>query len=246
MKIFALLCVLVVALASNTQAKDLYKKSHKPNILLKGVSKATNQYTDIYDYTHQGGTRVRLTDYTTSLRNLNFDNRVSSLCVTGIWLLYADENYNVNNVGGSNYWVYGDNYCTDVPSQFENQASSARFTGAPDAWKADTLNLYLNEYFIGGEEYTYVDVSNLKYNDQAKSVVVTGCSPWTLYESSNYYGRCMCVYPSSTSSCNPGFYTTESSLGTVARTISSARKGCYCNSKVYPDNYESAEQQGFF
>ena len=63
MKIFALLCVLVVALASNTQAKDLYKKSHKPNILLKGVSKATNQYTDIYDYTHQGGTRVRLTDY---------------------------------------------------------------------------------------------------------------------------------------------------------------------------------------
>merc|ERR1711922_110147 len=82
------------------------------------------------------------------------------------WLLYADQQYNSNNVGASNYWLFGDNYCTNVPSQFDNVASSVRFTGAPDAWKADTLNLYLNEYFIGGEEYTYTDLPQMNYNDQ--------------------------------------------------------------------------------
>jgi len=195
------------------------------------------QFCSLYDYTGHSGNSVQLSDYAPSLSNYQFDNRLSSICITGIWIFYADPNYNLNNNGASNYWVFGDKYCTDVPSQFDNQASSVRYTGAPDGWKADTLNVYMNEYFIGGEEYTYTDITNFKNNDQTKSLIVTGCNAWTLYEYSNYKGRCKCVYPASSSDCTPGFYTNESSLGQVARTISSARKGCYCNSRALPDNY---------
>merc|ERR1711953_254466 len=65
---------------------------------------------------------------------------------------------------------------------FDNQASSLRFTGAPDDWKYDTLNLYFNDYFIGDEEFTYNDMTQLNYDNRAKSIVVTGCSSWTVYQ----------------------------------------------------------------
>jgi hypothetical protein len=207
---------------------------------------ATNQFMDGYDYTNKGGDRVRAIDYIPLLQDYSFDNRVTSVCVTGIWLMYADANYNINNPGAASYWVYGDNYCTDVPTGFNNQASSLRYTGAPDNWKADTLNIYLNEYFAGGEEYTYVDQPQLNYDNQAQSIVVTGCTAWTLYSDSNYRGSCMCVYPSDTSSCFPGLYTNVQSLGSLARSVSSVRRGCYCGSKkVFPDNYNSKSQQSF-
>ena len=241
---FTLALLLVIAASSSTLAKDLFKASHK--VRLSDSSAATNQYTDLYDSINSGGTRVRLTDYTPSMRNQNFDNRVESLCVTGIWLLYADENYNANNLAGSNYWVFGDNYCSNLPSQFKNMASSARFTGAPDAWKADTINFYMNDYFIGAEEYTYTDLNELQNNDRTKSLVVTGCTAWTLYEHSSYKGLCKCVYPASTSSCTPGFYEKSTTLGYLANTISSVRKGCYCSSKALPTNYNSDSQEGFF
>jgi len=133
-------------------------------------------------------------------------------------------------------WVYGDQYNIQMPSGFDNQASSLRFTGAPDDWRANTLNLYLNDYFIGGEEYTYGDIAQVNYNDQAKSLIVTGCSGWTLYEHANFQGQCTCIWPSSTSECTPGFYKTSQSLGSLANTISSARQGCFCGASVQPSN----------
>ena len=42
-------------------------------------------------------------------------------------------------------WVYGDNYCTTLPRQFFNSASSLRFTGAPDDMHFDTVNFYAGE-----------------------------------------------------------------------------------------------------
>merc|ERR1711915_798074 len=124
----------------------------------------------------------------------------------------------------------------NVPSGFENRASSMRFTGAPDDWTASTINMYYNEYFIGDEEYAYNDVSAVLRNNAAKSVIVTGCQPWTVYSNTGYTGNCKCLYPENTSTCKPGFYSTESSLGYMSRSISSARKGCYCSQKALPDN----------
>merc|ERR1712055_821201 len=110
---------------------------------------------DCYDYNAAQGSRLRAIDYIPMLYDYNFDNIISYCCVTGIWLLYQDQNYNTGNAGGANLWAYGDRNCLQMPAGFDNQASSLRYTGAPDDWKADTLNLYLNDYFIGGEEYTY-------------------------------------------------------------------------------------------
>eukprot|EP00088_Acartia_fossae_P017540 TRINITY_DN199_c0_g1_i2.p1 TRINITY_DN199_c0_g1~~TRINITY_DN199_c0_g1_i2.p1 ORF type:complete len:245 (-),score=39.72 TRINITY_DN199_c0_g1_i2:83-817(-) len=222
-----------------------FSKSTVKSRISDVTASASSQYADCYDYSNQGGDRLRAVDYIPYLADYNFDNRITSCCITGIWLLYADQNYNQNNLGASNYWVYGDNNCVNVPSAFDNKASSMRYTGAPDAWKADTLNLYLNEYFIGGEEYTYNDMPQLNYNDQAKSIIVTGCNGWTLYSEANYRGNCMCVQPSDSRNCYPGFYKTQSNLGSLAGRISSVRKGCYCGFKALPDNYESKEQQSF-
>ena len=40
----------------------------------------------------------RMTDYTADLRQYNFNKMASSCCFNGIWLLYEDFNYNINNL----------------------------------------------------------------------------------------------------------------------------------------------------
>jgi hypothetical protein len=100
------------------------------------------QTLDCYDYVNFGGDRVSAIDYIPALAGYNFDNRVSSCCFTGVWLLYANEDYNEFTPGAANWWAYGNNYCTNVPTAFDNAASSLRFTGAPDGWEYDVLNLY--------------------------------------------------------------------------------------------------------
>ena len=77
--------------------------------------------------------------------------RISYCCLTGIWLLYEDADYNLQAPYNANWWGYGDNNCLPMPAGFDNRASSLRFTGAPDDWNFDTLNLYFNEFFIGNE-----------------------------------------------------------------------------------------------
>ena len=230
MKIPALMFVVVVVLTSNAQ-----------------VVKAVKQHLQAYDYADQTGTSLWLEDYEYNLYNQNFNDRTTSYCLKGIWFLYSEALYNPDG-HGSMHWGYGDNNCIELEddSSLNNRASSARFAGASDDWKADTLFLYMQNWFMGNQEYTINNISHLRYDNQAKSLVVTGCSPWTLYTSNYYFGSCVCVYPSSTSSCTPGMYKTEDSLGAVAGYISSARKGCYCNNKVYPDNHGSTVQHGSF
>ena len=206
--------------------------------------KAAAQVLVCYDYNGGGGDSVRAIDYIPQLRTYNFDNRISSCCFTGTWILYAEENYNKQSTGASNWWAFGDNYCIDVPSQFDNVASSLRFTGAPDDWKYSTLNMYFNDYFIGDEEFTYNDMPQFNYDNRARSVIVTGCQPWTLYQYNNYTGRAMCVFPKDTSSCEPGLYPTGSSLGSLQGDVSSARKGCYAKEKVYPVNANTKSASG--
>ena len=49
----------------------------------------------------------------------------------------------------------------------------------------------------------------------------------------------MCVYPANTAACYPGFYTTAASLGSLAGQISGARRGCFSQRSVLPDNHSS-------
>jgi len=204
---------------------------------------AGSQTADCYDYPNSGGDRITVVDYISDLAEYWWDNKVESCCFTGIWLLYDGVNYNSENPDASDWWVYGDNYCTDVPQGFKNKASSIRYTGSPDNWRQDSVNLYFQEYFIGEEEFTYSDKETLNYDNRAQSVLVTGCSPWTLYEFPSFSGRAVCVYPEDSSKCSPGFYSTRQSLGPVAGTVSSVRKGCYARETRRPDNQRLTKGQ---
>ena len=45
----------------------------------------------------------------------------------------------------------------------------------------DTLNLYEYEDFNGAEMFFYDDAAQFEFDDFGYSVIVTGCSSWTLY-----------------------------------------------------------------
>ena len=60
----------------------------------------------------------------------------------------------------------------------------------------------------------------------------------------------MCVWPSDSTQCTPGLYPTSTSLGSLAATISSVRRGCFAKENLFPVNYglkmESGSASGFF
>jgi len=239
MKTFLALLLSVAAIQANTRPNAHIRKL-RPYPLLKsssGLRRATTQTLTCYDGRSGVGDSVRAIDYIPNLQGYGMDNRIESCCFTGIWMLYADADYNAYNPGSSNWWAYGENYCIDVPAPFSNAASSLRFTGAPDDWKYPTLNFYFNDYFIGDEEFTYNDMPQLNYDNRARSIIVTGCDAWTIYQYDNYRGSSMCLFPGDSSACNPGLYPNSQSLGMLAGTVSSARRGCYAQKKMYPVNY---------
>ena len=62
----------------------------------------------------------------------------------------------------------GDWFCANLKGikTFENQASSLRFTGAPDGFKYDSINFYEFDSFMGFEQYSYGDLSSLNRPDR--------------------------------------------------------------------------------
>ena len=116
---------------------------------------------------------------------------------------------------------------------FDNMASSLRFSGAPDGILYDTINLYEAHYFMGREQFFYDDAPQFDMGSFGSSIVVTGCSPWTIYQYDNYQGAALCLYPSDTTDCDPSFFPTPDDLGGLADQISSAKKGCLTNSVIY-------------
>ena len=85
------------------------------------------------------------------------------------------------------------------------------------------------------------------------SLIVTGCSAWTIYEGNDYSGYAMCVFPSDSTACLPGLYPTAHTLSTLGGKVSSVRKGCLAQTRVYPSNWAgnttrsaSPASSGFF
>ena len=204
----------------------LSQQSSRPSSHPGALSKTPREYQRLvcYDLPSQRGQQLVATDYLSWLGDM--DDRVESCCFTGIWILYAEQKYNIASPGASNWYGYGSGLCFDTPGAFRNVASSLRYTGAPDDMYHDTVNIYFSEHFNGDEEYTYTDRPQLNYDNRALSLIVTGCSSWTLYTERSYQGGSVCVGPGD-SSCSPGFYPTSSSLGLVAGSLSSLRRGCY-------------------
>ena len=78
-----------------------------------------------------------------------------------------------------------------------------------------------------------------------RSMIITGCSPWTLYEFSNFQGQSACWYPADTSNCYPSFFRDENKMNGWAGQVSSVRHGCFSTEKFYgePMPFEISTKQ---
>ena len=205
------------------EAKNLIVQEN--NLIWNGL-KTSSQKLKCYDSDDDNEESLQATDY---IQEIDLKSKISFCIVSGIWILYDEDYYN----GSSSLWMYGYNNLVKLPTEFENKVSSLRFPGAPDDWKANSLNLYTNENFMGKEEFTYEDIP--KFTIEAKSVIVTGCKPWTVYTESNYQGESKCIYPSDIKKCTPGLYPTVSSLEGLSGKIFSARRGCQGEEEIRND-----------
>ena len=139
----ALLTLTNVALAA-TASLDL-KQVAVPR--LRAASGDTNdneafqQTLQCWDRTSQNGDSVIATDYMPHISYHNMDNKIESCVFNGIWILYGDEVYNGGNPLAHNWWAYGENYASDTPENFRNEASSLRYSGHPTDMYKDSINM---------------------------------------------------------------------------------------------------------
>ena len=208
----------------------------------EGTKSALQQRLVCYERTGQYGESYAYTDYAPYLNQ--FDNRIQSCCFDGIWILYGDVQYNGGNTMAHNFWAYGENYCTDMPSSFINQASSLRYTGHPSDMYRDSINMYFNEYFMGEEEFAYNNAPQLNYDNRAQSIIVTGRQWWTIYQYPNYQGYSACLAPGNNGF--PGFYSTRDTLHSLANDVSSVALGCHSTEMIYPDNHAMRSANGTY
>ena len=122
MKSFAYILAIIGMTAAKSLSANGFSQSQRMTVgNFTSRSKAETQVLTCYDYDKGGGDSIRAIDYIPALRNYNFDNIISSCCFTGIWILYAKENYNRYAIRASSWWAYDS--CLDVPTQFDNQQS---------------------------------------------------------------------------------------------------------------------------
>lgn len=226
------LALLLASVSSRGTVSRLLVSPEQGQAGVRGA--AVQQRLQCWDQTGQRGESVVATDYMPYISYHNMDNRIESCCFNGIWVLYGDEQYNYQNTNSHNWWAYGDDYCTDVPQQFMNEASSLRYTGHPEDYRRDSINMYFNDYFMGDEEFRYSDTPYLNYDNRAKSIIVTGTSWWTIYQNSNFGGYAACLAPGQSGS--PAFYFQSSDLQGLGGDISSVALGCFAKDKIYPAN----------
>ena len=80
--------------------------------------------------------------------------------------------------------VWGDGGCVDFDSSFSQMASSARYVGYQGGYQFESLTLYEHDNYGGEEKSTSIHLfnENPKLDRFGKSVIVTGCNAWTVYE----------------------------------------------------------------
>ncbi|QQP54417.1 Uncharacterized protein FKW44_007246 [Caligus rogercresseyi] len=162
---------------------------------LAATSRSNNINIQLYDSTNFRGTSKTIHGYEYDLKLLGFDNKAKSAIANGIWIMYEDPSFNRNlklkdlgKIGG--------------------KVSSIRYSG-DESFDTNSINFYEGAGFMGIEQYFFKDAPSMDYDNFGKSIILTGCKPWTLYEKKNYSGSRLCVYPASLSSpCKPGFFET--------------------------------------
>ena len=199
----------------------------QPNQTQNEDGRTVQQKIECFDGAGGQGLSQVFADAITDLGKYSFDEKISSCCVTGTWILYTDADFNTGNQGAAMYWTYGDNTCLDIPDDFNNQASSLRFAGSRADWCFPSINIYSGPYFSGESNWYFKDTSNLG-SIPAQSLIVNSGSAWTIYEGENYQGRAVCVYPKEGGNCLPEVYFDYFVIGSI-------RRGC--SEEVIKDHY---------
>jgi hypothetical protein len=172
--------------------------------------------------------------YVPDLRVHNFDNRAYSACVTGLWVFYVNPLYNTAALGGVEY-MFGTAtkpYCNNFVT-VGGYISSVRFVGSPVDYTADTFTLYEEDYFQGNEEYAYADLPSLALAGNHKSIIITGRSPWTVYDQDKFGGRSICLRPTSSPNVEPYLVSDTNDISIPFGSIRSIKKGCATTQDVY-------------
>jgi len=152
-----------------------------------------NQRAVLYDEYDGNGNYINVPgDYIEDLSRIGFDNRVRSVCVTGIWLFYQDIRYNDAGPRGMEYVFGRDSYCVNIRT-IAGTISSVRYAGAPRDYNQDSLTIYEGDYFQAREEFILTNLANLNLAGNHKSLIITGRSAWTVYDSPNFRGYSMCL-----------------------------------------------------
>jgi len=180
--------------------------------------------------------------YIPDLRIHNFDNRANSACVTGLWIFYVNPLFNSGALGGVEYMFGPANkpYCNNFIT-VGGYISSTRFVGSPLDYTADTFTLYEEDYYQGNEEYAYADLPSLALAGSHKSIIITGRSPWTVYDQAQFEGRSMCLRPTSSPNVEPYLISDTNTISIPYGSIRSIRKGC---ATATEDLYDYDDGQG--
>merc|ERR1711970_153062 len=193
-------------------------------------------FLELYTLTDKGGAMINLTDYGHNLDTYGFDDMIQSYCGQGIWLLYEDRDYNGHTGNDFSHWtetfISGEYKCHNMPSTQHGQLSSLRYAGS-GSLTDDTITLYHGFFFDGGEALFLKDEDNLSdMNNDPSSFVITGCTPWTLYQHRYYEGFAICVetWDIGNGICGGAFEVTE--VGMPNNALSAIRKGCYSDKTI--------------
>jgi hypothetical protein len=84
---------------------------------------------------------------------------------------------------------------------------------------------------IANRALTLILIINLTF--KYRSMIITGCSPWTLYELKSFQGQSACWYPADTQKCYPAFFSTAELMKGWANQVSSVRRGCHSHNRFY-------------
>ncbi|CAB4069955.1 unnamed protein product [Lepeophtheirus salmonis] len=85
-------------------------------------------------------------------------------------------------------YVWGRNVQISTLGEINGKVSSIRYSGVDDLF-ANTINFYEGPGFMGIEQSVQRDSPKLNYDNFGKSIIITGCKPWTLYEKENFGGK---------------------------------------------------------
>merc|ERR1712243_77036 len=184
-------------------------------------------YLDLFTMKSGTGASTRIESYQHDLSDIGFDDLTKSVCGVGIWLLYNYHSY--NNYHRQQTWTEvfasAQGSCHDLPVTHHNDLSSVRFAGTGDITE-ETLTVYHGMDWSQGEEMFIRDEDWFgDFNNQASSLLVTGPSPWTVYEHS-YSGVAICLEPRMINGIYYGAWNVWD-IGMPNNVLSSIRKGCW-------------------